>query len=209
MQFRKPVAASACLISVGLLAAGCSSSSSSSTTSSPATTGTGSASAAQTATQASATATATSSATQAAGVTAACTVGVLQVALGTKTGTGDEQTTQAVDLTNKSSSSCTMDGFPGVNLVGTASGQKNYSWPLTRSSAKYSTVTLKSGESAHFDLVYLPFAAGDGTELAVTKIVLTPPNTTSQANLTWSQPVLLQDAATHPGTWITPVTAGS
>jgi Protein of unknown function (DUF4232) len=206
MQFRKPAAASACLISVGLLAAGCSSSGSSSSTSSPATTGTGSASASRTATQASAAGTA---AAQAAGAPATCTVSVLKVALGTKTGTGDEQTTQAVVLTNKGSSSCTMDGFPGVNLVGTASGQKNYSWPLTRSSAKYSTVTLKSGDSAHFDLVYLPFAAGDGTELAVTKIVLTPPNTTSQANLTWSQPVLLQDAATHPGTWITPVTAGS
>ena len=206
MQFRKPVAASACLFSAGLLAAGCSSSSSGSSTSSPAATGTGSASATPAASQASATATATA---QAAGATATCTVSVLNVTLGTKTGTGDEQTTQTVVLTNKGSSSCTMDGFPGVDLAGATGGQKNYSWPLTRSSATYSTVTLKAGDSAHFDLVYLPFAAGDGTELAVTKIVLTPPNTTSQASLTWSQPVLLQDAATHPGTWITPVTAGS
>lgn len=208
MQFRKPVAASACLFSVGLLAAGCSSGGSSGSTSSPATTGTSSSSATQATTQATATASATATA-QAAGATAACTVSVLSVTLGAKTGTGDEQTTQTVVLANKGTSACTMDGFPGVDLVGAANGQKNYSWPLTRSSAAYSTVTLKAGDSAHFELVYLPFATGDGTELAVTKIVLTPPNTTTQADLTWSQPILLQDAATHPGTWITPVTAGA
>lgn len=206
MQFRKPVTASACLFSVGLLAAGCSASSSSSSS-----TATSSASASQAATQASATASAASSATasaQAAGTTA-CTVSGLSVSFGSKTGTGDAQTTQTVVLTNKGSAACTMDGFPGVNLVGTVNGQKNYPWPLTRSSASYSTVTLAPGASAHFDLVYLPFAAGDGTEISVTQIVLTPPNTTTHLNLAWTQPVLLQDAATHPGTWITPVTAGS
>jgi hypothetical protein len=69
-------------------------------------------------------------------------------------------------------------------------------------------VTLQPGGTAHFNLMYQPFASGDGMEIAVTKIVLTPPNTFTQAQLTWHQGVLLQDGATHPVTYIGPVTAG-
>jgi hypothetical protein len=36
-----------------------------------------------------------------------------------------------------------------------------------------------------------------------------PANTFSHAGLPWQQPVLLQDGATHPGTFITPVLSGS
>jgi hypothetical protein len=136
-------------------------------------------------------------------------VSVLSVALGTKTGAAGQQTTQVVDLTNKGSSACTMDGFPGVNLVGSANGKQNYSWPLERSSTSYSQVTLQPGGTAHFNLTYLPYASGDSAPIDVTKIVMTPPNTFSQAQLTWSQEVLLQDGATRPGTYIGPVTAGS
>ena len=111
-----------------------------------------------------------------------------------------------------------MEGFPGVDLVGVANGQENYTWPMVRSSASYassshqgiSTVTLKPGGTAHFDLRYLPPAAGDGNSLiGVDKMVITPPNDYSSANLTWHQDVILQDAATHPGTYIMPVVSGS
>jgi len=134
---------------------------------------------------------------------------MLSFALGAKTGAAGQQTTQVVDMTNKASSACTMRGFPGVDLVGTANGQQNYSWPLERSSAKYSQVTLQPGGSAHFNLTYLPFAAGGGSDIVVAKLVLTPPNTFTQAHVTWNQKVLLQDGATHPGTFIGPVTAGA
>jgi len=39
--------------------------------------------------------------------------------------------------------------------------------------------------------------------------VITPPNDYTQAELTWNQAVVLQDAATHPGTYIMPVVSGS
>jgi hypothetical protein len=136
-------------------------------------------------------------------------VNVLSFALGAKTGTAGGQMTQVVDLTNKGSAACTMTGFPGVDLVGVVNGQVNYSWSLVRSSVRYAQVTLQPGKSAHFDLTYLPHAASDGTEITVVKIVLTPPNTFTQAQVTWSQRVLLQDGATHPGTFIGPVTAGA
>jgi hypothetical protein len=115
----------------------------------------------------------------------------------------------AVDLTNKGSSACTMDGFPGVDLVGAANGKKNFTWSLVRSSASYSKVTVQAGKTAHFDLKYLPGTAGDGANITVVKMVITPPNAYKQAEVSWSQPVLLQDGATHPGTYITPVVSGS
>lgn len=56
---------------------------------------------------------------------------------------------------------------------------------------------------------HLPAAAGDGTDIAVAKLVITPPSDFTRAELTWHQPVLLQDAATHPGTYISPVLPGA
>jgi len=118
------------------------------------------------------------------------------------------QITQVVNLTNKGASACTMRGFPGVNLVGQAFGKKNYTWPLERQTAKYSTVTLAPGKSAHFNLIYLIGVPGDGVNIAVHEIVVTPPNDYSHVVLRWNQSVLLQDGATHPGTFIGPVAAG-
>lgn len=101
-----------------------------------------------------------------------------------------------------------MAGFPGVDLVGAANGKQDYTWSLVRSSARYSTVTVRPGASAHFDLTYLPGVAGDGTNITVVKMIITPPNAYTQAELTWNQSVLLQDGATHPGTYLTPVMSG-
>jgi Domain of unknown function (DUF4232) len=130
----------------------------------------------------------------------------LRVALGAHSGTS--QVTQTVDLTNTSSSPCRLDGFAGVNLFGTAQGKSDYQWPLTRSAQSYSAVTVQPGATAHFNLVYLPAQAGD-TVIHVTKVIVTPPNDFSSVNVPWTQDILLQDAATHPGTWITPVQSGA
>ena len=118
------------------------------------------------------------------------------------------QIVEWVQLTNTTSIPCTMDGFAGVNLVGSASGQSNYTWPLTRDSEAYSQIVVKPGESAYFGIKYLPWASGDGTEINVANIVLTPPNTTTSVTLPWSASVELQDAATAPGTYLTPVALG-
>jgi hypothetical protein len=117
-----------------------------------------------------------------------------------------------VDLTNTGSSACSMAGFPGVNLVGAALGKPDYTWPLTRASQNYQAVTLPPGGTAHFDIVYLPGDTGTGagtTNLAVSRLVITPPNDFTHAEVTWSKSVLLQDGATHPGTFITPVAPGA
>jgi hypothetical protein len=195
-----------CIVGAGLLAVGCSSNSSSSSASASALPTT--ASPAQSATADPAHPATSAPASPVSG-TATCTVSVLSFALGAKTGAAGQQMTQVVDLTNKGSAACAMKGFPGVDLVGVAKGQLNYSWSLARSSARYVQVTLQPGRTAHFNLIYLPYASGDGIEFTVVKLVLTPPNTFTQAQVTWSQAVLLQDGATHPGTFIGPVVAGA
>lgn len=118
------------------------------------------------------------------------------------------QIIQWIQLSNKTSKPCTMDGFAGVDLVGTADGKSGYDWPLERDSEHYSTVTLNPGEAAYFGIYYLPWSSGDGSKIDVTKIKLTPPNTTTTVTLPFSATILLQDAATHPGTYLTPIQLG-
>lgn len=90
-------------------------------------------------------------ATAAAGVpaTAVASVGKcepvnLAFALGDSRQTGQDQRTQVVDMTNHASSACTMDGFPGVDVLGAANSQPSYDWNLTRSS----TNGHREGDSA-------------------------------------------------------------
>jgi hypothetical protein len=150
------------------------------------------------------------SGTAASGSGGRCQPTDLRVTLGTNT-PGSGNSYLKVDLTNVSSSSCTMDGYPGVNLVGTAHGQNGYQWPLERSTAAQpSLVTLAPGAVAHFTMSYLAWGSGTaGEEIKVDEIIITPPDDTTQTNVTWNQGVLLQDAASHPGTWIEPIQAGA
>lgn len=145
---------------------------------------------------------------QGASRTGTCQTAHLRYAFGARSGSPNQRTLHVV-LTNKGPSACTLSGFPGVDLVGGANGQRNYRWPLERQVVRYSKVTLKPGGRAHFDLIYLPAAAGDSTDIAVDKLVITPPSDFTQAELTWHQSVLLQDGATHPGTYISPVRPGA
>ena len=47
---------------------------------------------------------------------------------------------------------------------------------------------------------------GSGRQLDVKTIVITPPNETHSTDVPWEfQPVLLQDGATHPATYVGPV----
>jgi hypothetical protein len=50
---------------------------------------------------------------------------------------------------------------------------------------------------------------GSGDNITVAKIVITPPNDLTQAQVSWNESVILQDGATSPGTYIGPVTAGA
>lgn len=149
-----------------------------------------------------------------------CLPANLSFALGNNSQMGQGQRVQVVDMTNHASSACTMQGFPGVDVIGDTSSQPSYDWTLGRSSATGSAkVTLRPGATAHFDLVYLSgdLASGGGSQnvISVQRMVITTPgqnnqrDDTVQGSLKWFQDVVLQDGATHPGTYIMPVAAGS
>lgn len=207
MKYRSVTKAAASVLAGGLALAGCQSNNSGGSTSNAVvTTPTG---ASSTTTSASST-TAANAASTASGdgaATRTCQAGDLDISLSGQNEVSG-QIIEWIQLSNKTSQPCTMDGFAGVDLVGAANGKSDYAWPLGRDSEKYSKVTLNPGEAAYFGITYLPWASGDGNKLAVTKIRLTPPNTTTTVTLSFSASVLLQDAATHPGTYLTPIALG-
>jgi len=218
MKIRSITMTAACMLVGGLTLAGCQANGGSSASGSNSTTQAGgTASAGAVNAVSTGTAAASGSTSQAGSSTsgsnsgssyAVCQASDLKISLA-----GDNKLTsqivQWVQLSNDTSTPCTMDGFAGVNLVGSASGNSNYTWPLDRDSESYSKITLQAGESAYFGIKYLAWASGDGTDFNVANVVLTPPNTTTSITLPWSASVLLQDAATHPGTYITPIALGT
>ncbi|WP_328311347.1 DUF4232 domain-containing protein [Streptomyces sp. NBC_00442] len=107
-----------------------------------------------------------------------------------------------ITLTNKGTKSCVLKGYPGVDLVGGTTR-----WSLTRQTSQSpATVTVRPGATTTFTIFYLPFDQGDGQEFQPKSIVITPPDETHAHTLPWTfSPVLLQDGATHPGTYVSPV----
>ena len=206
MKLHHVAAVATTLATAGLAVAGCSPSSGTAASSTATTSPASSAAASGAATRAAHSASPASSQQAPAVAAGTCQAAQLSYTLGALTGTS--QRTQVVDLVNKGSSACTLQGFPGVDLHGTANGQQDFAWSLVRQSAPYSAVTLEPGQAGHFSLIYLPGTSAS-TDITVSKLVITPPNAYTQAELTWNQSVVLQDGATHPGTYITPVVAGS
>jgi len=146
-----------------------------------------------------------------------CQAAHLGFTLGTKSQTGQSQGTQVVDMTNKGPAACTLEGFPQVGVLGDLTTQPTYLWsPLVDSSGAGALVTLQPGGTAHFDLVYLPGAAGDGNQLiSVFEIVVRTPDDRNNSDsdiqgiVQWKQTLVFQQAATHPGTYVMPVEPGA
>lgn len=111
------------------------------------------------------------------------------------------QGVEAVELTNTGSSSCTMHGFPGVDLI----AADGHHWSLVRQSASPTTVTLAPGGKAYFGITIMPYESGSGTEFKGSSILITPPNDTHQLSVKDDLSLLDQSAATHPATYVGPV----
>lgn len=119
-------------------------------------------------------------------------------------GDAGEQQAAVVILKNTSGHTCSMHGFPGVDLV-----NSGIQWPLERSSQQPVTITLHPGDSTQFTVHFLPWSAEGNVasnDFAATTLVITPPNETTSYDLPWRWGhVLLQDGATHPGTFVGPI----
>ena len=106
----------------------------------------------------------------------------------------------AVILTNISPQSCTLQGYPGVDLV----GPDGPTYSLPRQSGDPQPLTLAPGASASSRLTFLPTPNG----WVPRTIVVTPPDAATPLETPWIPggiAVLRQDGATHPGTYIGPL----
>jgi hypothetical protein len=138
--------------------------------------------------------------------TGRCTLDELTASLGRTTGEAGQRHTTVV-WTNTSTSDCVMDGFGGVDLQG-PDDPMGSTYSLPRSSATPQSFTLAPGHTAHTTITWLP--PQDGPGWTPTTLLVTPPNETRSARLDWpGGAVLRQDGATHPGTYIGPVSPGA
>jgi hypothetical protein len=162
---------------------------------------------------AAATATTTTATHEAATSTAAepvradrCTLDQLTASLGRTTGEAGQRHTTVV-WTNTSGAACVMDGFGGVDLEG-PDDPMGRTYSLPRASAATESFSLAPGKEAHTTITWLP--PQDGPGWTPTTMRVTPPNETRSAQLEWpGGAVLRQDGATHPGTYIGPVSPGA
>ena len=137
---------------------------------------------------------------------ARCTFDQLKASLGRTTGEAGQRHTTVV-WTNTSSTECLMEGFGGVDLQGPADPM-GPTYSLPRTSATPASFPLAPGRAAHTTITWLP--PQDGPGWTPTAMLVTPPNETRSARLDWpGGAVLRQDGATHPGTYIGPVSPGA
>ncbi|WP_405819482.1 DUF4232 domain-containing protein [Streptomyces sp. NBC_01390] len=78
-----------------------------------------------------------------------------------------------VNLKNTGSSTCSLHGFPGVQLIG-PDGLGDTGPDAARTEASPSTVTIGPGEETRFLLRYIPDTSGSGK--TYTRLLVTPPN---------------------------------
>ncbi|GAA1955824.1 DUF4232 domain-containing protein [Amycolatopsis minnesotensis] len=107
----------------------------------------------------------------------------------------------ALVFTNQGSAPCTVRGFPGVRLDGT-NGQ---SWDLVRTGDEILPVEVAPGQHVTANLSYLDSYEADRWPVA--RMAVTPPHTTDTQTVPWpsDRALVLQDGATHPGTFIAPI----
>ncbi len=106
-----------------------------------------------------------------------------------------------VNLENTTATTCTMHGYPGVDLQSPA-GTMN----AARNGVAAPTVRVSPGESTRFTLHYPPNDTG-GSGVDVTGLVVTPPNETTSQTLPISFNLPVSET-TESGVTVGPVGAG-
>ncbi|MEU6172053.1 DUF4232 domain-containing protein [Streptantibioticus parmotrematis] len=106
-----------------------------------------------------------------------------------------------VNLKNVGSTTCSLHGFPGVDLKGHDGTDS-----VTRSTMKAPTVTLAPGRTTDFTLHYPPNNTG-GSGVTFTTAVVTPPNETHSHTMPLGINVPVTDGS-GPGITVDPVGAG-
>ncbi|MEU7039994.1 DUF4232 domain-containing protein [Streptomyces varsoviensis] len=112
-------------------------------------------------------------------------------------------TTTSVVVTNTSGRTCEIGGFPGVDLKPDAGGP---AWSLARSSARHSSITLHPGDSTDFTINLGMAKENEEGSWKPATVAVTPPDETTALTLKWPWgPLVHQDGATHPATFVNPI----
>ncbi|MFE4214486.1 DUF4232 domain-containing protein [Streptomyces sp. NPDC056844] len=107
-----------------------------------------------------------------------------------------------INLRNDGSASCSMHGFPGLDLKG-----KDGTVSAARNSGRSApTVTLAPGEATNFSLYFPPNSSG-GSGVTFTSALVTPPNETHAHSMSLSVNVPAGSGSTSRIT-VTPVGSG-
>ncbi|MEH0558132.1 MULTISPECIES: DUF4232 domain-containing protein [Streptomyces] len=107
-----------------------------------------------------------------------------------------------INLRNEGSASCSMHGFPGLDLKG-----KDGTVSAARNSGRSApTVTLAPGEATNFSLYFPPNSSG-GSGVTFTSALVTPPNETHSRKLSLSVNVAA-GAGSASRITVTPVGSG-
>ncbi|GAB3135969.1 hypothetical protein GCM10027258_09300 [Amycolatopsis stemonae] len=139
-----------------------------------------------------------------------CTTADLEVLLGKPAEKKDASGQYDIPLTfrNTTDHTCGLYGVPGVDLVGPdeATFGPVYHLPRIDNGVKYNEVT--AGTTASATITVLKPAAGEPAWTPA-KLNTIPPGSTKALSAKWPAdlPVLRQDAATHPGSYVNGILA--
>ena len=139
-----------------------------------------------------------------------CTTADLSVSLGTPKESQGTKGQFDVPLTfkNTSARTCGLHGVPGVDLIGPDDPNgTTYHLPRVDNGVKYNEVP--AGTTASATITVLTPSAGSAS-WTPSKLVSIPPGQTQALTADWPSnlPVLRQDAATHPGSYVNGILAG-
>uniref|UniRef100_A0AAU2VS26 DUF4232 domain-containing protein n=1 Tax=Streptomyces sp. NBC_00008 TaxID=2903610 RepID=A0AAU2VS26_9ACTN len=120
------------------------------------------------------------------------------------TGSAGVKNQLVVNLKNTGSATCSMHGFPGVQLVG-PDGLGDTGPDAARTDSKASTVTIGPGEETRFLLRYIPTTDGSGKTF--TRLSVTPPNEkiSAIANLDGLTITVPASGGTSPDVFVDPI----
>ncbi|MEV0914306.1 DUF4232 domain-containing protein [Streptomyces sp. NPDC049967] len=120
------------------------------------------------------------------------------------TGSAGVKNQVVVNLKNTGSATCSMHGFPGVQLVG-PDGLGDTGPDAARTDSKASTVTIGPGEETRFLLRYIPTTDGSGKTF--TRLSVTPPNEkiSAIANLDGLTITVPASGGTSPDVFVDPI----
>lgn len=139
-----------------------------------------------------------------------CTASELTVQAGAGGGPGATSSGDAISQWNlASSAACTMDGYPGVDLIGIdeGSGQRTRISVPRATDRSPSRVTVEGDSRGELGIEYKP-GTSSSSEFKATEMIITPPDTYHQIAYKLPSPWLIATQNQQLLAWVEPVTSG-